>query len=94
MEKKKYDNDFKLMLVELLKSGKTAKSLSEEYNVSDGIIRRWSREYKAKSGDFSKKRVVSTEELELKALKRELRDVKMERDILKKAVSIFSKSDQ
>jgi transposase len=43
MEKKKYDNDFKLMLVELLKSGKTEKSLSEEYNVADGIIRRWKR---------------------------------------------------
>jgi transposase len=94
MEKKKYDNDFKLMLVELLKSGKTAKSLSEEYNVADGIIRRWRREYQAKSGDFSKKRLVSSEELELKTLKKELRDVKMERDILKKAVSIFSKSDQ
>ena len=94
MEKKKYDNDFKLMLVELLKSGKTVKSLSEEYNAADGIIRRWKREYEAKSGDFSKKRAVSAEELELKTLKKELRDVKMERDILKKAVSIFSKSDQ
>ena len=94
MVKKKYDNDFKIMLVELLKSGKTAKSLSEEYNVADGIIRRWKREYEAKSGDFSKKRTLSKEELELKSLKKELRDVKMERDILKKAVSIFSKSDQ
>ena len=82
------------MRVALLKSGKTAKSLSEEYNVADGIIRRWRREYQAKSGDFSKKRLVSSEELELKTLKKELRDVKMERDILKKAVSIFSKSDQ
>ena len=82
------------MLVALLKSGKTAKSLREEYNVADGIIRRWKREYEAKSGDFSKKRVVSAQELELKTLKKELRDVKMERDILKKAVSIFSKSDQ
>jgi transposase len=82
------------MRVELLKSGKTAKSLSEEYNVADGIIRRWKLEYAAKSGDFSKKRVVSAEELELKTLKKELRDVKMERDILKKAVSIFPKSDQ
>jgi transposase len=72
----------------------TAKSLREEYNVADGIIRRWKREYEAKSGDFSKKRVVSAQELELKTLKKELRDVKMERELLKKAVSIFSKSDQ
>jgi len=94
MVKKKYDNDFKVMLVELLKSGRKAKELSSEYDINDGVIRRWKREYVAKSGDFSKKREVSTEELELKSLRKELREVRMERDILKKAVSIFSKSDQ
>ena len=90
----KYDNDFKVMLVELLRSGRTAKELSSEYTINAGIIRRWKREYEVKSGDFSKKREISREELELKALKKELREVRMERDILKKAVSIFSKSDQ
>ncbi|MFL0092371.1 transposase, partial [Tenacibaculum maritimum] len=72
---KKYDNDFKVMLVELLKSGRKAKSLSEEYGVNDGVIRRWKREYEAKSGDFSKKRELSVEAQELKALKKELREV-------------------
>jgi transposase len=62
--------------------------------INDGIIRRWRREYASKSGDFSKKREISTEELELKTLKKELREVRLERDILKKAVSIFSKSDK
>ena len=91
---KKYENDFKVMIVELLGSGRTAKELSSEYSINSGIIRRWKREYEAKSGDFSKKREVSKEGVELKALKKELREVRMERDILKKAVSIFSKSDQ
>jgi transposase len=90
---KQYENDFKVMIVELLKSGRTAKEISDEYNINDGIIRRWRREYESKSGDFSKKREVSIQEQELKLLKKELREVKMERDILKKAVSIFSKSD-
>ena len=90
---KKYENEFKVMIAELLKSGRTAKELSDEYGVNDGVIRRWRREYEAKSGDFSKKRELSQEEQELKVLKKELRDVKMERDILKKAVSIFSKND-
>jgi len=94
MEKQHYENDFKVMLVELLESGRTAKELSEDYNINSGIIRRWKREFKAKSGDFTKKRDMSIEEIELKALKKELRNVTMEPDILKKAVSIFSKSDQ
>ena len=90
---KHYENEFKVMIVELLESGRSIKELSDEYELNDGMIRRWRREFKAKSGDFSRKREVSVEEQELKALKKELRDVKMERDILKKAVSIFSKSD-
>ena len=94
MEKKKYDNDFKLMIIELSKTGKTANELSDEYGINSGIIRRWKREFEAKLGDFSKKRELTSEEIELKALKKELRYVRMERDILKKAVSIFSKSDQ
>ena len=91
---KKYDNDFKIMIVELLNSGIKAKQVSDEYSLNASMIGRWRREYASKSGDFSKKREISSEELELKVLKKELRDVKMERDILKKAVSIFSKSDQ
>lgn len=91
---KVYENDFKVMIVELLNSGRSVKELSEEYNLHDSMLRRWRREYLAKSGDFSKKREPTAEEQELKSLRKELRDVTIERDILKKAVSIFSKSDR
>ncbi len=60
------------MIVELLQSGITAKELSEEYKINSGIIRRWKREFKAKSGDFSKKRELSPEELELEIIKEEI----------------------
>ena len=43
MEKKKYKNDFKVILVELIESGRTAKELSDEYDINSGIIRRWKR---------------------------------------------------
>ena len=82
------------MIVELLKSGRKTKEVSEESNLSDGIARCWRREYEAKSGDFSKKKELSAEALENKVLKKELRETQLERDILKKAVSIFSKSDR
>jgi transposase len=90
---KKHDNEFKVMIVELLKSGSKAKEIGVEYGLNPGMISRWKREFSARSGDFSKKKVLSLEAQELKALKKELRDVTIERDILKKAVSIFSKSD-
>jgi len=94
MAKKKYDNEFKVMIVELLESGINPQQVSNEYGLNTNMISRWKREHKSKFGNFSKKRLLSAEEQELKTLKKELREVTMERDILKKAVSIFSKSDQ
>lgn len=91
---KRHDNEFKVMIVDLLKSGIRTKQLSEEYGLHSSVINRWRREYESRGGDFSKKEAPSFENQELKALKKELRDVTMERDILKKAVSIFSKSDR
>jgi len=91
---KKYENDFKVLIAELLISGRTVKEVSEEYGLNDSMIRRWRREYEAKSGDFTKKKELSKEEKELRALRKKLHNVTMERDILKKAVSIFSKSDK
>ena len=82
------------MIVELLKSGRSVKEVSDEYDLNDSMIRRWRREYEAKSGNFTKKRELSEEEKEMKALKKELLEITMERYILKKAVSIFSKSDR
>lgn len=91
---KVYENEFKVMIVDLLNSGRRLKEVSEEYNLNDSMLRRWKREYLAKSGDFTKKRELTVEEQELKALKKELREITLERDILKKAVGIFSKSDR
>jgi transposase len=91
---KVYTNEYKVMIVSLLNSGRKVKEISEEYELNDSMLRRWKREYEAKAGDFSKKRTLSSEELELKSLRKELRDITLERDILKKAVSIFSKSDR
>ena len=94
MGRTRYDNEFKVMIVELLKSGIKTQQVSTEYGLNATMIGRWKREHKNKFGDFSKKREVSLEEQELKALKKELRNVTEERDILKKAVSIFSKNDK
>ena len=91
--RKKYDEEFKKMIVELLELGRSSKELSIEYEIEPSNIRRWRREYAENNGDFTKKKELTSEQKELKALQKELREVKMERDILKKAVGIFSKRD-
>lgn len=92
--RQQYKNAFKVTLIELKKSGRSTKELSEEYGVSQNLISRWSREFTSRSGDMGKKRTLSPEEQENRFLRKELREAQLERDILKKAISIFSKSDR
>jgi transposase len=82
-----YDQEFKRTIVELLNSGKTTKALCEEFSISQASIHRWHKELNTSEAD-------KQESIRIKALEKELRSVKLERDILKKAVSIFSKSDK
>lgn len=81
------------MIVELLHSGQSVKEVRKEYNLNSSMVRHWRKTYELNSRDFSIKKEPTSQELELKKLQKELREVKLERDILKKAINIFSKSD-
>lgn len=93
---KRYDKEFKIMLVELMLSGQRAEDLGKEYGVHPASIRSWKRTYLSNRESFTGSGTPSLtpEQKEIRALKKQLRDAEMERDILKKAVSIFSKSDR
>ncbi len=95
-ERRKFDQSYKTMAVELHLSGKSCKEVSIDLDVSPDLIRRWVREYKssgAKSFPGNGRQNLSEEQKEIIALKKALNDAVIERDILKKAVSIFSKGD-
>jgi transposase len=93
---KHYEVEFKQMIVELLESGQGTRQVSEEYGLNDSMIRRWRREHQSEKPSFTGKGNISLtpEQSEIRRLKKELKDAQIERDILKKAVSIFSKSDR
>jgi transposase len=93
---KRYDKEFKIMLVELMLSGHSAQDLSKEYGVHAASVRSWKRSYLSNRESFTGSGTPSLtpEEKEIRELKRQLRDAQMERDILKKVVSIFSKNDR
>lgn len=84
------------MAVELSHHREDISKLAEELDIKPDLLYRWRREAKkAKGGAFPGhgNPKMTDEQKEIARLKRELRETKMERDILKKAVSIFSKSD-
>ena len=93
MSRKPYDDDFKRMPVELNLSGTSRKRAGQDYGIDERTLGRWKKQYGKSEGNFDTKTVTGPEDKRIGGLEKELRDVKMERDILKKAVGIFSRSD-
>jgi len=91
-----YDPEFKKMAVDQSHHRDDIGKLAEELEIKPDLLYRWSREAKkAKEGAFPGhgKSKMTKEQKEIADLKKKLREAELERDILKKAVSIFSKSD-
>jgi transposase len=87
-----YTREFKLEVLQLLEtSGKTATQLEKELGIGSTNIGRWKRKF-AKEGmqAFPGKGHLTGPEEEVRRLRREMEILRQERDILKKAVAIFS----
>ena len=95
-KKASYDKEFKIMLCELIKSGQSVTSVSKEYGVHVSSLHKWKHLYNGPKEAFtgSGKPSLTAEEKEIRRLKKVVKEISLERDILKKAVSIFSASDK
>jgi transposase len=97
MKRETYSKEFKIKAVELSDVRGNVQEIARELGIGADLIYRWRREMQNKpSLAFGGRGIkqLTEEQRELEHLKKELADVTMERDILKKAVSIFSKSDR
>ena len=89
-----YDKEFKLNTIELFRtSGKTMYAIENELGIGHGRIHNWIKELEGDPENvFPGNGNLSPQEKEIAKLKRELEIARQERDILKKAISIFSKT--
>jgi transposase len=92
-QRKTYSAEFKIDALRLLEtSGKSASEIERELGIGDGCLRQWKKKLGANGSQaFPGHGRVAPEQEELQRLKRELEIVRQERDILKKAVAIFSR---
>lgn len=91
-----YDNEFKNNAVNLfLKNDRTINEIAMELGIPKDTLGGWVAKYKA-HGDqaFPGKGNLRAEETELAKLKKELAITREERDILKKALGIFSQQQK
>ena len=85
-----YPIEFRREAIALLKSsGKTVPQLAAELGISPQSLRNWSRQIDVDDGRGEG--LSSAERDELRRLRRELRIVTEEREILKKAAAFFAK---
>jgi len=96
--RKKYDKEFKKMAVELCQTqqNRPTKEIAQELGITVNMLNRWVREHERYGNNSfagQGKPVMTDKEKELANLRKELRETQIERDILKKAVNIFSKGD-
>jgi len=91
--RRKFDREFKIETVRLItERGMSLAQVSRDLDIHENVLRKWRNQYAEDVHHaFPGKGRLKPEEEELRRLKRELADVKEERDILKKALAIFSK---
>jgi transposase len=88
-----YNDEFKQKIVELRKSGKTVSELVQEYKLAKSTISMWEKQF-SNSGKFTISANLSEGEKEIKVLRKENKQLKMENDILKQAALILARKPE
>ena len=83
-----FDDEFRRNALQMVAEGRTEKSVAEELQITTQQLRTWRAQTTEPLKDGA--RSAKEYEAELRALRRRAERAEMERDILKKAVSIFS----
>ena len=84
-----YPPEFRQQLIELARAGRTPEQLAKEFEPSAQTIRNWVTQAARDTGE--RKDGLTTEEVtELRQLRRENKQLKLEREILSKAAAWFA----
>jgi transposase len=99
MKRRRYDDEFKRDAVAMvIRSGKSATEVAKGLGINANMLSTWKRQQLAEmdqsSGVLAESGMKPSEvEAENRRLRRELAHISEQRDILKKAISIFSQEE-
>lgn len=85
--RRKYDVDFKREALKLVDTGRSAVDVAKSLGITEQLLYTWRSQRRVEERGTS-----SELSAELEAMRKRLREVEQERDILKKALNIFSRS--
>ncbi len=87
-----YPAEFRDQLVALARTGRSVESLAREFEPCAATIHGWIRQVEIDDGDRNDG-LTSEEREELRRLRREVKQLRQERDILSKAAAWFAQND-
>ncbi len=93
--RRKYDDDLKVEILRMINSGKNVKEISETFDIGENVLYRWKTDQNMKTktktseeqSSFTLKLIAENE-----SLKKDNSRLQTEKDILKKALTLFSMS--
>jgi transposase len=88
--RKPYPPEFREQILELVRAGRTPNELAEEFEPSGETIRNWIKQAEIDAGQ-RQDGATSAEKEELKRLRRENQQLRIEREILAKAAAWFAR---
>lgn len=91
-----FDKDFKVNAVKLVLDGSSSMTkIAKELGISPNTLTNWKKDYlKDKDNSFPGKGYQKPDDAEQTKLRRQLARVTQERDILKKAIAVFTKQGE
>ena len=89
-KKRVYPSEFRAKILELIRSGKNASAVAREYDLSRQTIMNWLKQDDIDAGRRTDG-LTSAESAENAKLRKRIRELEVERDILKKAAVWFAR---
>ena len=87
-----YPTEFRDQLVALARAGRSVESLAREFEPCAATIHGWVKQFEVDAGDRNDG-LTGEEREELRRLRREVKQLRQERDILSKAAAWFARND-
>ena len=93
-KRRAFTKEFKAQAVRIVReSGKSVGTVAQELDLTETALRSWVRQAEIDGGHGPAGALTTEEREELGRLRREVRTLRMERDILKKATAFFAKKN-
>lgn len=92
--RKRYTEEFRREAARLVADGEPLTKVAQELGVAKSSLLRWQRRIEREGPSFARRKGTETMAQENERLRREVQQLRMEREILKKATAFFAKESR